>query len=102
MRTHIYNKLPEQYLTMIKILENRIPLPMVEETMDALQRGEQATGLKKEIRDEATGSALFSRGRYRGHGGNRGRARGRYRGRGNYGGNKGGDSNDDKEYTCTH
>ena len=102
MRTHIYNNLPEQYTTMIKILENQIPLPAVEETMDALRRDDQATGLKKEIGDEATGSALFSRGRYRGHGGHRGRARGRYRGRGNYGGNKGGDSNDDKEYTCTH
>jgi len=102
MRTHIYNNLPEQYTTMIKILENRIPLSTVEETMDALRRDEQATGLKKEIGDEATGSALFSRGRSRGHGGYRGRGRGRYRGRGNYGGNKGGDSNDDKEYTCTH
>jgi hypothetical protein len=98
MRTHIYNNLPEQYSTMIKILENRIPLPTVEETMDALRRDEQATGLKKEIGDEATGSALFSRGRFRGRGGYRGR--GRYRGRGNHGGNK--DRNDDKEYTCTH
>jgi len=32
---------------MIKTLENQIPLPMVEETMDALRRDEQAAGLKK-------------------------------------------------------
>jgi len=102
MCTHIYNNLLEQYSTKIKILENRIPLPTVEETMDALRRDEQATGLRKEIGDEATGSALFSHGRYRGRGGYRGRGRGRYRGGGYYGGNKGGDSNNDKEYTCTH
>jgi len=36
MCTHIYNNLPEQYSTMIKLLENQIPLPTVEESMDAL------------------------------------------------------------------
>jgi hypothetical protein len=72
MRTHIYNNLPEQYLTMIKILEKGIPLPMVEETMDALPRDEQAAGLMKVFGDEGPGSALFPRGRYRGHGGYRG------------------------------
>jgi len=66
MHTHIYNNAPEQYSTMIKILENRIPLHTVKETMDALRRDEQAAGLKKEIGDEATGSAFSSRGRYRG------------------------------------
>jgi len=99
MRTHIYNNLPEQYSTMIKILEHQIPLPTVEEAMDALRRDEQAASLKKEIGDEATGSALFSR-RYRGRGGYG--ERGHYRARRNYGENKGGDRNDDKEYTCTH
>jgi hypothetical protein len=68
---------------------------MVNEAIDALRRDEQAAGLKKEIGDEATGSALFSHGRYRGAY----RGYGRYRGRGNYGGNK--DCNDDKGYTCT-
>jgi len=51
---------------MIKILENQIPLHTVEETMDALRRDGHAAGLKKEIGDEATGSAISSRGRYRG------------------------------------
>jgi hypothetical protein len=69
MRIHIYNNLPEQYSTMIKILEHRTPLPTVEDAMDALRRDEQAAGLKKEIGDEAIGSTLFSRGRYRGCGG---------------------------------
>jgi hypothetical protein len=62
MLTDIYNDLPEQYSTMIKILENHIPLPMVEETMDPLQRDEQASGLENEIIDDATGSAQVSRG----------------------------------------
>jgi len=66
--------------------------------MDALRRDEQAAGLNKEIRDEATGSALVSRGCYSGHAGYR--APGHYRGRGNHGGNK--DHNDNMEYTCTH
>jgi hypothetical protein len=48
-RIQINNNLPEQYSTMIKILENKIPLPMVEETMDALRRDEQTTGRMKEI-----------------------------------------------------
>jgi len=65
MRTRVYNNLPEQYLTMIKILENQIPLPTVEETMDALRSDEQAASLKKESGDEATGSASSSCGRYR-------------------------------------
>jgi hypothetical protein len=66
MRTHIYNILPEQYPTMIKILEHRIPLPIRQEAMDALRKAEQANGIKKEIGEEATIPALFSRGRYRG------------------------------------
>jgi len=94
MCTHFYNNLVEEYSTMIKILENQIPLPTVEETMDHLRRDEQATGLKMEITDKATGSALVSRGRYRERGG------GRYPGRGNHGGNK--DCNNAKQYTCTH
>jgi len=96
MHTHFYNHLPEPYLTMIKILEHQIPLPTVEEAMDTLRRDEQAAGLKKEIGDEATGSALVSRGRYKG--GFRGRRC--YHARGNYGGNK--DRHDDTGYTCTH
>jgi hypothetical protein len=65
MCTHIYNSLPQQGSTMIKILENQIPLPTVDETMDTLQRVEQATILKKEVVDETTRSAHFSRGGYR-------------------------------------
>jgi hypothetical protein len=64
IRTQIYNNLPEQYSTMINILENRIPLPTVKDSMDAIHRDEQATGLRKEMGDEATGSALVSRRGY--------------------------------------
>jgi len=96
MRTHIYNNIPQQYLTMIIILENQIPLRTVKETMDTLRRDEQAASLKKVIGDEAPRSALFSHGRYR--------ERGAYRGWGRYHGcgHNGGDRNDDEEYTCTH
>lgn len=102
MRIHIYNHLPEQNVTMIKILENRIPLSMVKATMDALRSDQQVAGLKLEIGDEANRSAIFSHGHYIGHGGYRGRGMGRYNGRGNNGGNTPGDSNDHKEDTCTH
>jgi len=85
MHTNIYNNQPEQYSTMIKIFQNPIPLPMVEDTIDALRRDQQAAGMKK-IGDVVTGSALLSRGGYRGCGGHRGR--GRYRGCRNLGGNK--------------
>jgi len=60
MCTEIYNNLREQYSTMIKSLQHRIPLPTVEDAMNALRRDEQASGLKKEIGDKATGLALLS------------------------------------------
>jgi hypothetical protein len=65
MPTHIYNNLPEQYSTMIKILEHRTPIYTVKEAMDAVRRDEQAASLKNGIEDEATGSALASPGCYR-------------------------------------
>jgi len=73
MRKHIYNNQPEQFSTMSNILENQIPLPIVQETMDALRRDQQAAGLTMQRGDGVPGSSLLSCGHYLEHGGYRGR-----------------------------
>jgi hypothetical protein len=90
MKPHIISTVPKEFETTIKILEQQIPVPTVQQVMDRLRENADRTELAKKIRDESTRSALYShRGGYDRRGG-----------RGNFGRDLG--NKDDKEYGCTH